>query len=72
MDVHHPAQSLLQRVPQALDRIDADQRNGGDDPSSGPAPEANLEFNGFRRAFWQLNADQREVLILVGASGLPL
>lgn len=41
----------------------------GDEPSIGPAQEANLEFNDFRRAFWQLNADQREVLILVGASG---
>jgi RNA polymerase sigma-70 factor (ECF subfamily) len=42
---------------------------GGDEPSIGPSQEANLEFNDFRRAFWQLNADQREVLILVGASG---
>jgi RNA polymerase sigma-70 factor (ECF subfamily) len=41
----------------------------GDEPSIGPAQEAHLEFNDFRRAFWQLNADQREVLILVGASG---
>jgi RNA polymerase sigma-70 factor, ECF subfamily len=41
----------------------------GDEPSIAPAQEANLEFNDFRRAFWQLNADQREVLILVGASG---
>ncbi len=41
----------------------------GDEPSIGPAQEANLEFNDFRRAFWQLNEDQREVLILVGASG---
>jgi len=41
----------------------------GDEPSIGPTQEANLEFNDFRRAFWQLNADQREVLILVGASG---
>ena len=41
----------------------------GDEPSIGPTQEANLEFNDFRLAFWQLNADQREVLILVGASG---
>lgn len=41
----------------------------GDEPSIGPSQEANLEFSDFRRAFWQLNADQREVLILVGASG---
>lgn len=41
----------------------------GDEPSIGPSQEANLEFNDFRRAFWQLNSDQREVLILVGASG---
>jgi RNA polymerase sigma-70 factor, ECF subfamily len=41
----------------------------GDEPSIGPTQESNLEFNDFRRAFWQLNADQREVLILVGASG---
>lgn len=32
--------------------------------------EANLEFADFRRAFWQLTADQREVLTLVGAGGL--
>lgn len=42
---------------------------GGDEPSIGPSQEANLEFSDFRRAFWQLNSDQREVLILVGASG---
>ncbi|WP_374378487.1 sigma-70 family RNA polymerase sigma factor [Dongia sp.] len=41
----------------------------GDEPSVGPSQEANLEFSDFRRAFWHLNADQREVLILVGASG---
>jgi RNA polymerase sigma-70 factor (ECF subfamily) len=29
-----------------------------------------LEFCDFRRAFWQLSDDHREVLILVGASGL--
>jgi RNA polymerase sigma-70 factor (ECF subfamily) len=32
--------------------------------------EIQLEFADFRRAFWQLTADQREVLILVGAGGL--
>jgi RNA polymerase sigma-70 factor (ECF subfamily) len=32
--------------------------------------EATLEFRDFRRAFWQLGADHREVLMLVGASGL--
>ena len=46
-----------------------------DDPSIGeaaaaPTQEAHLEFGDFRRAFWQLGEDQREVLILVGASGL--
>src|SRR5260221_6309160 len=46
-----------------------------DDPSvdelAAPATqEARLEFGDFRRAFWQLGADQREVLILIGASGL--
>jgi len=35
-----------------------------------PAQHAALEFCDFRRAFWQLGADHREVLILVGASGL--
>ena len=40
------------------------------EPSIGASQEASLEFCDFRRAFWQLNADQREVLILVGASGL--
>lgn len=42
----------------------------GNEPSIGASQEASLEFCDFRRAFWQLNADQREVLILVGASGL--
>jgi RNA polymerase sigma-70 factor, ECF subfamily len=32
--------------------------------------ESMLEFSDFQRAFWQLSPDQREVLILVGASGL--
>src|SRR5215470_9220276 len=40
------------------------------EPSINASQEASLEFCDFRRAFWQLNADQREVLILVGASGL--
>src|SRR6185369_4751550 len=42
----------------------------GFEPSVEPSQQAGLEFSDFRRAFWQLNADQREVLILVGASGL--
>ena len=40
------------------------------EPSISASQEASLEFCDFRRAFWQLNPDQREVLILVGASGL--
>jgi len=35
-----------------------------------PPQEAALEFCDFRRAFWQLGEDHREVLMLVGASGL--
>lgn len=35
-----------------------------------PSQQAALEFCDFRRAFWQLGDDHREVLILVGASGL--
>ena len=35
-----------------------------------PTQQAALEFCDFRRAFWQLSDDHREVLILVGASGL--
>ncbi len=35
-----------------------------------PTQEAALEFCDFRRAFWQLGEDHREVLMLVGASGL--
>jgi len=35
-----------------------------------PTQHAALEFCDFRRAFWQLSDDHREVLILVGASGL--
>jgi RNA polymerase sigma-70 factor, ECF subfamily len=36
----------------------------------GPTQEAALKVRDFKRAFWQLGADQREALILVGASGL--
>jgi RNA polymerase sigma-70 factor (ECF subfamily) len=32
--------------------------------------EASLEFRDFRRAYWQLTDAHREVLILIGASGL--
>ena len=39
-------------------------------PSVLPSQHAALEFCDFRRAFWQLGDDHREVLILVGASGL--
>jgi len=35
-----------------------------------PSQVASLEFGDFRRAFWQLGDGSREVLILVGASGL--
>lgn len=35
-----------------------------------PQQEANLEFDDFQRAFWQLSPNQREVLTLVGAEGL--
>lgn len=42
----------------------------GDGPSTPPTQDANLEFADFRRAFWQLGQGQREVLIMVGASGL--
>ncbi|PWR22425.1 RNA polymerase subunit sigma [Zavarzinia compransoris] len=38
--------------------------------SAGPTQEAGLEFDDFRRAFWRLTEEQREVLILVGASGV--
>jgi RNA polymerase sigma-70 factor (ECF subfamily) len=40
------------------------------EPAVPPTQMASLEFGDFRRAFWQLPDDQREVLILVGASGL--
>jgi len=40
------------------------------EPAVLPNQVASLEFGDFRRAFWQLPDDQREVLILVGASGL--
>ncbi len=42
----------------------------GFEPSVEASQHAHLEFSDFRRAFWQLGEDQREVLILVGASGL--
>jgi RNA polymerase sigma-70 factor (ECF subfamily) len=35
-----------------------------------PSQEALLEFRDFRRAYWRLSDNHREVLILVGASGL--
>ena len=35
-----------------------------------PSQEANLEFCDFRRAYWHLNPEQREVLMLIGATGL--
>ena len=38
-------------------------------PSVPAGQEAHLELDDFRRAFWQLGDDKREVLILVGASG---
>ncbi|MCF4165366.1 sigma-70 family RNA polymerase sigma factor [Zavarzinia compransoris] len=38
--------------------------------AAGPTQEAGLEFDDFRRAFWRLTEEQREVLILVGASGV--
>jgi RNA polymerase sigma-70 factor (ECF subfamily) len=40
------------------------------EPAILPSQMASLEFGDFRRAFWQLADDQREALILVGASGL--
>ena len=40
------------------------------EPTVLPSQVASLEFGDFRRAFWQLADDQREALILVGASGL--
>jgi RNA polymerase sigma-70 factor, ECF subfamily len=40
------------------------------EPMVPASQEANLEFCDFRRAFWRLNPDQREVLMLVGASDL--
>jgi len=43
---------------------------GANEPASLPSQEATLEFCDFRRAFWRLGPDQREVLILVGASGM--
>lgn len=36
----------------------------------GPPQEAMLEIRDFKRAFWQLGQEQREALILVGASGM--
>jgi RNA polymerase sigma-70 factor (ECF subfamily) len=36
----------------------------------GPPQEAALKIRDFKRAFWRLGQDQREALILVGASGM--
>ncbi len=40
------------------------------EPRVSGSQEACLEYGDFRRAFWQLGSDKREVLMLVGASGL--
>ena len=40
------------------------------EPATLSGQVARLEFGDFRRAFWQLRDELREVLILVGASGL--
>lgn len=40
------------------------------EPTVLPSEVASLVLGDFRRAFWQLADDQREALILVGASGL--
>ncbi len=37
---------------------------------TGPSQEVALKLRDFKRAFWRLGADQREALVLVGASGL--
>src|SRR5260221_8338525 len=42
----------------------------GEGPATPPTQDSNLEVAGYRRAFWQLGQSQREVLIMVGASGL--
>jgi RNA polymerase sigma-70 factor (ECF subfamily) len=39
-------------------------------PATAPTQQASLEFCDFRRAFAELGANQREALLLVGASGL--
>jgi len=38
--------------------------------SIGPPQQAHMDFLDFRRAFWQLPPDQREALVLIGASGV--
>jgi RNA polymerase sigma-70 factor, ECF subfamily len=43
---------------------------GANEPATLPSQESTMEFCDFRRAFWRLSDDQREVLILVGASGM--
>jgi RNA polymerase sigma-70 factor (ECF subfamily) len=40
------------------------------EPATAPTQDASLEFCDFRRAFAELGANQREALLLVGASGL--
>lgn len=39
-------------------------------PTVAASPEGSLAMCDFKRAFWRLRPEQREVLILVGASGL--
>jgi RNA polymerase sigma-70 factor (ECF subfamily) len=46
------------------------EESGVNDPVIGPNQERSLEFCDFRRAFAQLVPEQREALLLVGASGL--
>lgn len=53
-------QSRIQPLEQQLDKTHG----------IGPPQQAHMDFTDFQRGFWQLPPDQREVLILVGASGL--
>lgn len=52
--------------------VDTNPQSGALDLISALAAtqESSLEFRDFYRAFWQLDEDKREVLMLVGASGL--
>ncbi len=73
LDLHHLAQRLLHRGPQALEpHRSRSTMLVSNQPSIGPTQEDSLAFCDFRRAFIQFPPCQREVLMLIGNGDLQL